>query len=93
MGRGEFKGAIFDMDGVLTKTAAIHAKAWKTLFDGVLKEREGNDFVPFDMDRDYKQYVDGKSRLDGIRSFLGSRSIELEEGKPGDRAKDTVHGL
>src|SRR5690606_29262459 len=86
----QYKGAIFDMDGVITQTAKVHAKAWKELFDGFLKEHEGSSFKPFDINSDYKQYIDGKPRLDGIRSFLQSRDISLKEGKPGEEASETT---
>jgi trehalose 6-phosphate phosphatase len=90
----QYKGAIFDMDGVITQTAKVHARAWKELFDGFLKEHEGSSFKPFDINSDYKRYIDGKPRLDGIRSFLESRNISLKEGKPGEKAsKTTVHDL
>jgi beta-phosphoglucomutase family hydrolase len=78
---------LFDLDGVLTKTAVVHDKAWKQTFDEFLEARaakEGGDFVPFDPDADYNEYVDGKPRYDGVRSFLESRGIELPEGEPDD---------
>lgn len=82
------------MDGVITQTAKVHAKAWKELFDGFLKEHEGSSFSPFDINRDYKLYIDGKPRMDGIRSFLQSRDVSLKEGKPGEKASEpTVHEL
>jgi beta-phosphoglucomutase family hydrolase len=88
---------LFDLDGVLTKTAVVHDKAWKQTFDGFLKkhaEAKGEDFVPFDSDADYNEYVDGKPRYDGVRSFLQSRGIELPEGKPDDSPDaETVCGL
>jgi beta-phosphoglucomutase family hydrolase len=88
---------LFDLDGVLTKTAVVHDKAWKQTFDEFLKrhaEAEGEDFVPFDSDADYNEYVDGKPRYDGVRSFLQSRGIELPEGKPDDSPDaETVCGL
>src|SRR5262245_17316909 len=88
---------LFDMDGVLTDTAAGHATAWKAMFAGFLRERaarEGTGFVPFDAVGDYDEYVDGKERLDGVRSFLAARGIELPEGAPDDPADaDTVEGL
>jgi beta-phosphoglucomutase family hydrolase len=88
---------LFDLDGVLTKTAVVHDKAWKQTFDGFLKQRaeaEGEDFVPFDSGSDYNEYVDGKPRYDGVRSFLESRGIEIPEGDPDDPPeKDTVCGL
>ncbi|MEX2593279.1 MAG: beta-phosphoglucomutase family hydrolase [Anditalea sp.] len=89
-----FKGAIFDMDGVITKTAKIHARAWKGLFDDFLKGIQGEEYEPFDIEQDYKRYIDGKPRLEGISSFLVSRDISLEEGNPESEASlDTIHGL
>lgn len=93
MNKKKFKGAIFDMDGVITKTAKIHAKAWKTLFDGFLKDLQGDTFEPFNVQEDYKRFIDGKPRLDGIRSFLQSRNISLEEGQPEDHSPKTIIGL
>jgi beta-phosphoglucomutase family hydrolase len=85
---------LFDLDGVLTDSAALHARSWKTLFDAFLRNRDGENFTPFDEDTDYRNYVDGKPRLDGIRSFLASRMIELPEGTPDDPdVATTVHGL
>ena len=85
---------LFDLDGVLTKTAAVHAIAWKAVFDAFLAERDGVPFVPFDSVQDYDEYVDGKHRNDGVRSFLESRGIRLPEGKHDDPAEaDTVAGL
>jgi beta-phosphoglucomutase family hydrolase len=79
---------------VLTKTAKVHAAAWKQMFDEYLKRRDGDDFKPFDAESDYDEYVDGKPRFDGVRSFLQSRGIELPEGSPDDPpAADTIHGL
>ncbi len=93
----EFDAVIFDMDGVVTKTATVHAAAWKRLFDEYLEERaarEGNPFQPFDADSDYRLYVDGKPRYDGVVSFLESRGISLPYGDPGDPPdKETVCGL
>ena len=63
------------MDGVITQTATIHAEAWKQLFDEILKNKEGDKFKPFDKEADYKQYVDGLPRYDGIKTFLASRGI------------------
>jgi beta-phosphoglucomutase family hydrolase len=68
---------LFDLDGVLTRTAEVHARAWKQTFDAFLKERGGEE--PFDLVHDYDEYVDGKPRLDGVRDFLGSRGIELPD--------------
>jgi beta-phosphoglucomutase family hydrolase len=88
---------LFDLDGVLTDTASVHTKAWKVMFDDYLRqraERTGEAFVPFDPASDYRQYVDGKKREDGVRSFLASRDIELPEGKPDDPPDaETVYGL
>ena len=88
---------IFDMDGVVTDTAATHAAAWKRLFDGYLAERSrptGEPFRVFDADVDYRRFVDGKPRYDGVRSFLASRDIALPEGEPADPAdRETVCGL
>lgn len=84
---------LFDLDGVLTDTASVHKTAWKAMFDAFLRTRE-DPFVPFDIDRDYLTYVDGKRREDGVRDFLTSRGIELPEGDPDDPPdKDTVEGL
>ena len=92
-----FDAVLFDLDGVLTDTAAVHARAWKTMFDEFLRdwaERYGQPFTPFSIDRDYKTYVDGKPRYDGVRSFLLSRGIELPEGDTDDPPKmETVRGL
>lgn len=74
------RACLFDLDGVVTQTAKIHAAAWKQIFDGYLRRRAAADarpFVPFDVTHDYAHYVDGKPRLDGARSFLHSRGIEL----------------
>ena len=88
---------LFDLDGVLTKTAVVHAKAWKQMFDAFLKRRaeaNGEEFKPFDSGDDYNEYVDGKPRYDGVRSFLQSRGIELPEGSPDDPPDaETVCGL
>lgn len=89
----KFKGVIFDMDGVITQTAKIHAKAWKSMFDEFLKKRDGLGFTPFDIGEDYKQYIDGKPRLDGVRSFLESRNIILEEENTSDSSADSIVGL
>ena len=81
------------MDGVITQTAKIHAKAWKSMFDEFLKEKEGSNFTPFDIGEDYKQYIDGKPRLDGVRSFLESRDIIIEEENPTDFSPHSIVGL
>lgn len=83
-----YHAVIFDMDGVITQTAGVHAAAWKALFDAYLKERDGADFVPFDEDKDYTRYVDGKPRYKGVQSFLEARGIDLPFGTPGD-SEDT----
>src|SRR5215218_2609853 len=91
------KAALFDLDGVLTQTAKVHAKAWKEMFDDFLRaraERGGEPFREFTVPGDYDEYVDGKPRLDGVRSFLASRGIELPEGTADDPpGAETVHGL
>jgi beta-phosphoglucomutase family hydrolase len=88
---------LFDMDGVITKTATLHDAAWKEMFDEYLKQRAEQAhtaFVPFDPKADYDRYVDGKPRLDGTRSFLQSRGIDLPEGTPDDPAGTaTIWGL
>jgi alpha,alpha-trehalase len=91
------KAALFDMDGVVTDTARVHAAAWKRLFDEFLKaraDRRDVAFEPFDPRADYLRYVDGKPRADGIRDFLDSRDIELPDGSQGDAPGEaTVVGL
>jgi beta-phosphoglucomutase family hydrolase len=93
----QITACLFDLDGVLTRTASIHAAAWKQMFDEFLRarsERTGEPFVPFDAGDDYDAYVDGKPRLDGTRGFLLSRGIDLPEGDPSDpSAAPTVNGL
>src|SRR6516165_2456102 len=93
----EIKACLFDMDGVITKTALVHAEAWKEMFDEFLRDwsaKNGTEFVPFDSVKDYDEYVDGKPRLDGTQSFLESRSISLPLGSPSDPpGTHTVHGL
>jgi beta-phosphoglucomutase family hydrolase len=88
---------LFDLDGVLTQTAKIHAQAWKQMFDDFLREwarRTGQPFAEFDRPTDYDEYVDGKPRLDGVRSFLQSRGIELPLGSPQDPPEaETIHAL
>ncbi len=88
---------LFDLDGVLTRTAAVHAAAWKEMFDDYLRERArrtGEPFTEFDLVKDYGRYVDGKKREDGTRSFLESRGIVLPEGSPDDPPEsETVRGL
>ena len=85
---------LFDLDGVLTDTAAVHDKAWTQTFDAFLRERDGEGFTPFDPREDYDRYVDGKRREDGVRDFLASRGITLPEGTPDDPpGAPTVHGV
>lgn len=86
---------LFDLDGVVTKTATIHARAWKQLFDGFLTARAGGkQFTAFRLPEDYTAYVDGKPRYDGVRSFLQSRGIELPWGDPEDPPDaETICGL
>ena len=87
----DITACLFDLDGVLTKTAEVHARAWKETFDRFLAKREEK---PFDLVHDYDEYVDGKPRLDGVRDFLASRGIELPDGSPDDPPDaDTVNGL
>lgn len=96
------RACLFDLDGVLTQTAVVHAAAWKQMFDEFLEaeaRREGRppgegDFRPFDARDDYDMYVDGKPRLDGVRDFLESRRIVVSEGVKGDPpSANTVNGL
>ena len=91
------RACLFDLDGVLTQTAKVHAVAWKEAFDGYLRqraERTGDDFVPFDAIADYDSFVDGKPRADGTRSFLQSRQIDLPEGDADDPPDaETVQGV
>jgi beta-phosphoglucomutase family hydrolase len=93
----EVRACLFDLDGVLTPTATVHALAWKETFDEFLHAkaaRTGTRFVSFECESDYRTYVDGKARADGVRSFLTSRGIQLPEGHPDDPSSlDTVHGL
>ena len=92
-----YDAVLFDLDGVLTETASLHAAAWQQMFDGFLRERaeaEETPFVPFDVTSDYRSYIDGKPRYDGVRSFLASRDIDLPEGDPTDPpGANTVTGL
>ena len=91
------RGCLFDLDGVLTETAKVHDAAWTEMFDDYLRERSrrtGEPFVPFDPVKDYDTYVDGKPRVDGTRSFLAARGIELPEGHEDDPPDaETVYGL
>ncbi|OKJ68703.1 beta-phosphoglucomutase family hydrolase [Streptomyces sp. CB02460] len=89
----DIQACLFDLDGVVTRTAVVHAAAWKATFDAFLRERDGADFRPF-TDSDYDEYVDGRPRADGVRSFLASRGIELPEGTPEDPPDArTVNGV
>jgi beta-phosphoglucomutase family hydrolase len=91
------KACLFDLDGVLTDTAAVHAAAWKEMFDQFLRdyaEQHGIPFQPFDARAEYDAYVDGKPRLDGVRDFLTARGITLPDGTPQDPPTAmTVNGL
>ena len=91
------RGCLFDLDGVLTQTAKVHSAAWKAMFDEYLQcraDRGDEAFVPFDPGEDYNEYVDGKPRYDGVRSFLESRGIELPDGTPDDPpSAETIDGL
>ncbi|GGT22990.1 HAD family hydrolase [Nonomuraea spiralis] len=81
---------VFDTDGVVTDTARGHAAAWKHVFDAFLRGRS----APFDIRDDYLRHVDGRPRLDGVRTFLASRGIGVPEGGPDDEpGAPTVHGL
>jgi beta-phosphoglucomutase family hydrolase len=88
---------LFDLDGVLTKTAKVHAAAWKQMFDSYLQERaarSGDPVEPFDPVADYDEYVDGKPRYEGVESFLASRGIDLPRGEPTDPPEaETIDGL
>ncbi|MFF3736891.1 HAD family hydrolase [Streptomyces sp. NPDC002566] len=91
---GTIQACLFDLDGVVTRTAVVHAAAWKEAFDAFLRERDGDGFRPFDSSHDYDEYVDGRPRADGVRTFLASRGITLPEGSPDDPPDaPTVHGL
>ncbi len=88
-----FDAVIFDMDGVVTDTASLHAQAWKQMFDDFLRGRSGESYEPF-RDEDYLRYVDGRPRYDGVAAFLASRGIELPFGQPDDPpGRETVCGL
>ncbi len=94
---GAYQAWLFDLDGVLTKTAAVHAAAWKQAFDELLAEEAASSnttFAPFDPVQDYERYVDGEPREDGVRNFLTSRDIELPEGTDSDAPSTrSVKGL
>ncbi len=88
------RACLFDLDGVLTETATVHAAAWKSTFDHFLCRRQGDSFQAFDPVADYNRYVDGLPRADGVRAFLASRDIHLPEGTPQDPPdRATVNGL
>jgi beta-phosphoglucomutase family hydrolase len=95
--RDEYDAVLFDLDGVITDTAGIHAACWKQMFDEYLKKRAlqmSETFRPFDLTMDYRLFVDGKPRFDGVRDFLTSRVIHLPEGSPEDPPHlETVCGL
>jgi beta-phosphoglucomutase family hydrolase len=95
--REEYDAVLFDLDGVITDTASLHAACWKKMFDEYLQERAtrtGEAFRPFDLAADYRLYVDGEPRFDGVRHFLASRGIQLPEGSPDDPPQlETVCGL
>ena len=92
-----FDAVILDLDGVVTQTARVHARAWKQMFDGYLQQRQertGESYAPFRIETDYPQWVDGKPRTDGLRSFLQSRGIDLPDGDPDDPPDaETISGL
>jgi beta-phosphoglucomutase-like phosphatase (HAD superfamily) len=93
----QFEAFIFDLDGVITQTASIHARAWKQLFDEFPARQTaeaGVVLAPFDPEMDYRRYVDGKARIAGVLSFLAARGIVIPMGAPGDRAEqETAYGL
>src|SRR5499426_2819844 len=95
--REQYDAVLLDLDGVITDTAGVHAACWKEMFDEYLAKRaaqRGEPFRPFDMAADYRLYVDGKPRYDGVRDFLASRGIRLPEGSPDDPPQaETVDGL
>src|SRR5690242_6761982 len=95
--RDRYDAVLLDLDGVITDTASVHAACWKQMFDEYLQKgatQNGEAFRPFDLEEDYRLYVDGKPRFDGVRDFLKSRGIQLPEGSPKDSPKlETVGGL
>jgi beta-phosphoglucomutase family hydrolase len=95
--RDKYDAVLLDLDGVITDTANLHARCWKQMFDEYLQKRatqRGEAFRPFDLATDYRLYVDGKPRFDGVRDFLTSRGIQLPEGSPDDSPQvETVGGL
>ncbi|MGZ5917569.1 MAG: beta-phosphoglucomutase family hydrolase [Methyloceanibacter sp.] len=92
-----YEALLFDLDGVITPTASIHARAWKQLFDEFLAREvaaTGAALIPFDLESDYRRYVDGKPRMAGVLSFLAARGLDVPMGEPGDQAgQETAHGL
>ncbi|MFV0426187.1 MAG: HAD family hydrolase [Beutenbergiaceae bacterium] len=91
MNWNDYSAALFDLDGVLTPTADVHMHAWDQMFNEVLASRGDHQRYT---ERDYFDYVDGKPRYDGVRSFLASRSITLPEGEASDAPEqNTVCGL
>ena len=95
--RDQYVAVLLDLDGVITDTANMHATCWKQMFDAYLQKRaveRREPFCPFDIATDYRLYVDGKPRFDGVRDFLTSRGIQLPEGSPDDPPQsETVGGL
>src|SRR6188472_3722409 len=95
--RDQYDAVLFDLDGVITDTANLHAACWKQMFDEYLRKRaaeRGEPFCPFELATDYRLYVDGKPRFDGVRDFLASRGIQLPEGSADDSSQsETVGGL
>ncbi|WP_147822169.1 beta-phosphoglucomutase family hydrolase [Salidesulfovibrio onnuriiensis] len=93
----ELKGVVFDLDGVITRTAKVHAQSWEEAFNQLLKHRAETDnvpFQPFDRIHDYHNYVDGKPRFEGVLSFLKSRNIQLPPGTPEDEPSlDSICGV
>src|SRR5690625_5368265 len=97
LSRQQFDAVIFDLDGVVTQTASVHAASWKKRFDDVLRQKakeSGEIFIPFDEDRDYLALVDGKPRHDGIRRCIRSRNISIPLGdRAAPPARPTIIGL
>jgi len=95
--REQYDAVLFDLDGVITDTANMHAACWKQMFDEYLQKRageRGEQFCPFELATDYRLHVDGKPRFDGVRDFLTARGIQLPEGSPDDAPQaETVCGL
>jgi len=95
IGRESFDAVLFDLDGVVTRTAEVHAASWKQLFDGYLQQiSRDSEWKPFDIEHDYRRYVDGMPRYKGVKSFLASRNIDLPYGSPADPPeRETICGL